>query len=115
MISEELESKLKLLTETVEKLEARQIVIEDIEAIKKLQNAYAYYLEHWQEEEILGLWSHNPDVSLELNDGGLYKGWEGVKNTFRFSDHYTAYSEEKNHPPEYPHNDAKCGHCPCGL
>ena len=74
MTLEELESKLKLLTETVEILEARQTGMEDIEAINNLQNAYAYYLEHWQEEEILGLWSHSTNVSLELNDGGLYKG-----------------------------------------
>ena len=93
MILEELESKLKLLAETVKTLEVRQTEVDDIEAINKLQSAYAYYLEHWQEEEILGLWSHSPDVTLEMNDGGQYKGWEGVKNTFRFSDHYTAYSE----------------------
>jgi len=103
MISEELESKLKSLTETVKKLAARQTVVEDIEAINKLQSAYAYYLEHWQEEEILGLWSHSPDVTLEMNDGGQYKGWEGVKNTFRFSDHYTAHTEKKKAPPEYLH------------
>ena len=103
MNTQDLEEKVKTLTEIVVKLEARLSVNEDIEAINKLQNAYAYYLEHWQEDEIIGLWSHSPDVSLELNDGGQYKGWEGVKNTFRFGDHYTAYAGERKAPPEYLH------------
>jgi len=101
--SEELESRLKALEETVKKQAAKIEKSEDIEAIKKLQRAYAFYLEHWQEDELIALWSHSDDVSCELNDGGLYKGWEGVKNTFRFSDHYTAYSGEKKAPPEYLH------------
>ena len=40
MKSEELEAKVKLLVETVKKLEARLTRMEDIEAIKKLQRAY---------------------------------------------------------------------------
>ena len=58
MKPEELEAKVKTLSETVTKLEARLTRMEDIEAIKKLQRAYGYYLEHWQEEELIGLWSH---------------------------------------------------------
>jgi hypothetical protein len=100
---EELEAKVKILGDTVEKLKARITVTEDIEAIKKLQRAYSYYLEHWQEEELIGLFSHSPDVTVEVNASGLHKGWEGVKDYFRFQDHYTAYAGAKKAPPEYLH------------
>ena len=46
----ELEANVIALSETVEHLETRLRVKEDIEKIKKLQRAYGYYLEHWQEE-----------------------------------------------------------------
>jgi hypothetical protein len=101
--SEELEVKVKTLSETVRKMEARLTGMEDIEAIKKLQRAYGYYLEHWQEEELIGLWSHRPDITLEINAGGQYKGWEGIKQAFNFSGHYTAFGGVKQAPPEYLH------------
>ena len=69
MESEELEVKVKQLEKTVEKLEKRVQTTEDIEAIKKLHRAYGYYLEHWQEDEIVELFSHNPDVSVEIYSG----------------------------------------------
>jgi hypothetical protein len=100
---EELEAKVKLLVETVKKLEARLTRMEDIEAIKKLQRAYGYYLEHWQEDQIIDLWSHSDDVELEIHDTGLYKGYEAVAGSFRFADHYTAFNGEKVAPPEYLH------------
>ena len=103
MKSEELEAEVKSLTETVAKLEARLTRAEDIEAIKKLQRAYGYYLEHWQEEELIGLFSHSPDVTLEINAGGQYQGWEGIKQAFNFAGHYTAFNGVKSAPPEYLH------------
>jgi len=102
-MAEELEVKVKALAERVKKLNARLVEQEDIEAIKKLQYAYGYYLEHWQEEQIISLWSHSDDVSLEIHDTGLYKGYEAVANSFRFADHYTAFNGEKTAPPEYLH------------
>ena len=103
MNSEELETKVKTLTETVKKLETRLTKVEDIEAITKLQRAYGYYLEHWQEDEIIDLWSHSDDVSLEINDSGLYKGFDAVAQSFRFENHYTAFNGAKTTPPEYLH------------
>jgi hypothetical protein len=93
--SEELEAKVNML-------EAKLQRTEDIEAIKKLQHAYGYYLEHWQEEEIVELFSHNPDVSLEINDTGFFKGWEAIKQSFNFADHFTAYGVKKA-PGEFLH------------
>ena len=95
MKSEELEAKVNML-------EAKLQRTEDIEAIKKLQQAYGYYLEHWQEEEIVELFSHSPDVSLEINDTGFFKGWEAIKQSFNFADHYTAYGVKKA-PGEFLH------------
>jgi len=103
MTTNELAAQVKSLKETVGKLEKRITVTEDIEAIKKLQRAYGYYLEHWEEENLIGLWSHRPDITLEINAGGQYKGWEEIKKAFNFGDHYTAYGGVKKAPPEYLH------------
>ena len=112
MNSAEVEAKLKTLTETVAKLEtkikekeqteeqlkARLQTVEDTESIKKLQHAYCYYLEHWQEEEIISLWSHSPEVSVELNETGLYKGWEAVKKISTFPSITPATTARKRTP-----------------
>ena len=95
MKSENLEAKVKVLSETVKRLETQIQAQADIEAIKKLQQAYGFYLEHWQEEEIVELFSHDPEVSLEINDTGLFKGWEAIKQSFNFADHYTSYGVKK--------------------
>ena len=81
---EELEVKVKTLSETVRKMEARLTRMEDIEAIKKLQRAYGYYLEHWQEEELIGLWSHRPDITLEINAAASIKGGKGLRSFSTF-------------------------------
>jgi hypothetical protein len=99
----DLAKQVKSLTATVKKLEARMQATEDIEAIKKLQYAYGYYLEHWQEEQLLGLWSHSPEISCELNETGLYEGWAAIQRCFHFPDHYTGFGGEKTAPPEYLH------------
>jgi hypothetical protein len=102
-VAADLEKEVQTLKATVKKLEARIQAAEDIEAIKKLMNAYGYYLEHWQEDQIIGLWSHSDEVSLEIHDTGLYKGFEAVKKSFQFKDHYTGFNGEKTAPPEYLH------------
>ena len=103
MKPEELEAKVKALSETTAKMQARLTRIEDIEAIKKLQRAYGYYLEHWEEENLIGLWSHRPDITLEINASGQYKGWEGIKRAFNFAGHYPAYEGVPKAPGEYLH------------
>ena len=103
METADLEKQVKSLTATVKKLEARMQATEDIEAIKKLQYAYGYYLEHWQEEQLLELWSHSSEISCELNETGLYEGWAAIQRCFHFPDHYTGFGGEKTAPPEYLH------------
>ena len=71
----ELEQRLKILEESVRTLQ-------DVEEIKKLQRIYGYYLEHWQWEDIIDLFSDNTE-SIEISDLGVFLGKEGVKKFFR--------------------------------
>jgi hypothetical protein len=98
-----LETQQKKSRLIIKQLEARITQAEDIEAIKKLQRAYGFYLEHWQEDELIDLFSKRDDVTVEINDSGEFRGAEGVIKCYVFGDHYTAYSGQKTAPPEYLH------------
>ena len=54
---------------TLKELEAKVQTLEDIEAINKLQRAYGYYLEHWDGQQLLDLFSNSPSVSVETAKG----------------------------------------------
>ena len=65
---------------TLEELEKRLQNLEDTEAIKKLQIAYSHYLEHWEEDQLIGLFSNSPDVSVSAGSGTvIHKGPEGIR------------------------------------
>lgn len=102
-MAEDLQAEVKALKETVQKLEARLVIQEDIEAIKKLQRSYGYYLEHWEERQLAALFSKSEDVTIEINGSGEFKGQQGVRELFSFEDHYTAFQGSKKAPPEYLH------------
>ena len=99
----ELEIKFQTLTDTAAKITKRLQYLEDVAAVTKLHHAYGHYLEHWDAEEIIGLFSHSDEVSVEIHDTGLYKGWEAVEKSFHFADHYTAFNGRKTAPPEFLH------------
>ena len=67
---------------TLQELEARLKTLEDMEEINKLQRAYGYYLEHWEGQQIVDLFSNSPNVSVEANCNGVYVGQEGIKYFF---------------------------------
>ena len=92
--NEKLEAKVKMLAENGEKLETRVKNTEDVEAVKKLQKSYNYYLQRWQYEEIIPLFSKSPDVTVEIADSGQHQGLEGVRKYF---------SHNLNPPPEFLH------------
>jgi hypothetical protein len=71
---EELEAKVKTLEDKIRTLE-------DIEAIKKLQRAYGYYLEHWMAEDIIDCFADRPDTEL-LVAAGHYRGKENIRDFF---------------------------------
>ena len=62
-------------------LEARLNTLEDVEEINKLQRAYGYYLEHWEKQQLVDLFSDGPDISIDTGRG-LYLGQEGIKQFF---------------------------------
>ncbi len=84
----EIESRIK-------ELESKVRILEDIEAIKRLQRAFGYYLEHWMYEEILDLFSDSPEVELNILVG-VYLGKEGVRR-------YVIGEKERSLNPELLH------------
>jgi hypothetical protein len=89
----EMAEKLKLLEAQINSQAARLTRLEDIEAIKKLQKAYGYYVEHMMYQEIVDCFADSPDVVLNWLEG-QYLGKAGVKKYFEFM---------KVAPPEFQH------------
>ena len=75
-----LENKEKKSAQTIKQLETRITRAEDIEAIKKLQRAYGFYLEHWEEDQLIGLFSKRDDVTIEINDSGEFRGRKALSS-----------------------------------
>lgn len=100
MNTEQMETHLKALENQVKSLENlvkiqgnQLLILEDIEAIKRLQKAYGYYVEHMMYQEIVDCFSDSPDVVLNWLEG-QYLGKEGVKKYFAFM---------KTTPKEFQH------------
>jgi len=74
MTLEDLEARLKTLESEVRTLK-------DIDAIKTLQRAYGYYLEHWMSQEVIDCFSDSPEVTLALYEG-TWLGKDSVKRYF---------------------------------
>jgi hypothetical protein len=88
-----LEASVNALQKQLEEKELQIRDLQDIEAIKRLQCAYGYYLEHWMSDEIIDLFADSPDVSATFVEG-TYLGMEGVRRYF---------SKMKIAPPEFLH------------
>ncbi len=84
---------VEALEARIKALEKRLEVVEDIEAIKKLQKAYGYYVEHMMYQEIIDCFSDSPEVCLNWLEG-QYRGKEGVRKYFEFM---------KSAPPDFMH------------
>jgi hypothetical protein len=65
----------------VKELEKKVAILDDLEAIKRLQRSYGYYLEHWMYEEVIDCFSDSPDTVLNIMVG-IFQGKEGVKRYF---------------------------------
>ncbi len=88
-----LEAQVQALQKEVKEKDEEIQVLNDIEAIKRLQCAYGYYLEHWMSQEIIDLFSKRDDVSGTFVEG-TYKGQEGIRRYFR---------PGRKTPPEFLH------------
>lgn len=76
-----LESSVSTLQKQLEEKDRQIQDLLDIEAIKRLQCAYGYYLEHWMSDEIITLFADHPNVSATFVEG-TYLGLEGVRRYF---------------------------------
>jgi len=76
-----LEAEIRALKKQVKARDKRLQTLEDIEAIKRLQCAYGYYLERWMSDEIIDCFSDSPEVSGTFAEG-TYKGPEGIRRYF---------------------------------
>ena len=90
---EALVARIEALERQVRTQEKQLTVLQDIEAIKKLQKAYGYYVEHMMYQEIVDCFSDSPDVILDWLEG-KYLGKEGVRKYFEFM---------KAAPPDFMH------------
>jgi len=94
MTEKTLEAKVKTMESEVKTLKNQIQRLEDVEAIKCLQCAYGYYLEHWMGDEIIDCFAmDNPNVSGTFVEG-TYKGPEGIRKYF---------GRMKETPPEFLH------------
>ena len=76
-----LEKQVGELTEQLSKNDNEIQELKDIEDIKKLQAAYAYYLENSMGQDVIDCFSNDPGVSGTFVEG-TYKGPEGIKRYF---------------------------------
>jgi len=81
--NKELEKKLQLLEKRINAQEKELTTLKDIEAIKKLQKAYGYYVEHMMYQEIVDCFADSPEVRLDWLEG-KWLGKEGMKKYFSF-------------------------------
>jgi hypothetical protein len=74
-------SVIKSLQDEVKALRKELTVLQDIEAIKKLEMAYGYLLEHLMVDEVADLWTDNG--ALEWTGLGVYKGKETIRHLWQ--------------------------------
>jgi hypothetical protein len=86
---------LREMENKIRNLEKKVALIEDIEAIKRLQRAYGYYIEHWMHEELTDCFADSPDTTLQISVG-IFTGKEGVRR-------YFAGEKERSINPEVLH------------
>jgi hypothetical protein len=91
--------KLEEMQQQLTELRARVQALEDTEAIKKLQRAYGYYLQHFMADDLSDLFADGPESCLIIA-AGTFKGKEAVRRFF----HMGQEGDMKRLPnPEFLH------------
>ena len=72
-------------TMVLDELEREVIRLEDIQAIKELQQKYGYYMDSHHRQEVVDLFSEDTE-SVEIESTGLWIGKAGVKKFFLDND-----------------------------
>lgn len=81
MTNGELEARIAALERKLEEQDKKLALLEDIEAIKRLQKAYNYYVEHMLGDAIVDCFSESDEVVLNWLEG-KWLGKEGVRKYF---------------------------------
>jgi hypothetical protein len=76
MATESLEAKVEAMNKELTRLR-------DIEAIRRVEHAYNWYLVQWMHDEIIDLFADREDTSAEWAEGTFF-GKEGVDRFYRF-------------------------------
>jgi hypothetical protein len=69
------------LAQRLVQLELRKTRIEDINAIKRLQRAYGYYIDEGQWDEVVDLFASS--ASIEIGMDGVYRGREHIRAYYK--------------------------------
>jgi hypothetical protein len=69
------------LAQRLVQLELRKTRIEDVNAIKRLQRAYGYYIDEGQWDEVADLFASN--ASIEIGMDGVYQGREHIRAYYK--------------------------------
>ena len=88
-----LAARVEALEKQVREQQKELTRLSDIEAIKRLQKAYGYYVEHMMYQEIVDCFADSPEVILDWLEG-KYLGKAGVRKYFEFM---------KTAPPDFAH------------
>jgi hypothetical protein len=72
---------VKEMEKTIKELGKKVARLDDLEAIRRLQRSYGFYLERWMYEEVIDCFSDSPDTILNINVG-IFEGKEGIKRYF---------------------------------
>jgi hypothetical protein len=88
-----LEARVEALEKQLREQRKELARLGDIEAIKRLQKAYGYYVEHMMYQEIVDCFSDSGEVILDWLEG-KYVGKAGVRRYFEFM---------KSAPPDFSH------------
>jgi len=90
-------ARLSVLEAKLSSLEAEMTLLEDLQAIKRLQSAYGYYASKGMADELADLFADDPRVTLEIGGRGAYVGRERIRQFFRHESNRLREGEIFNH------------------
>lgn len=90
-------TRLSVMEAKLSSMEAELVLLEDVQAIKRLQGAYGYYRSKAMGDEVADLFSGGPTVSVELAGRGVYVGQDSIRAFFNHDANKLDDGEIKNH------------------
>jgi hypothetical protein len=91
---------IETLAKQVEQLQKRIQVLQDENDIRKLENAYGYFLEHLMVDEIADCWADKG--ALEWLGLGVFRGKESIRETWKtVKQHFAERGETRHMGPRF--------------